>query len=314
MGERRHAAASGRQHHRRARQERRSHEMEAGAEHAVPRPEVHEPRRLPERRCEPRGGVDDAARLLGRPRREDHQPGRVTGERTPRVATGQAVETRRAAQRPRGRPPRRRERRRIRQRDAPSRGDRPEDGRPGDRRHAPVHDDRDDARDPAPRYERRRSEPGIQHDDDDPRPQRPEQPGDPVGVLAHGERDRVARGESRPRPGPRVGPHAVRQLAARRVPSPVGAEDRGIVGPVGRHDPVEHGLERRARGVEGRAPGHGRARTSSDPYAGNRTPAAGRRSTTRSAGCRPSAPSRSRSCSRAIGAPRQKCGPAPNHR
>ena len=89
-------ASSRRQHDGRAGQQRRTDEVEPGAEHPVPRAELHERRRLLERRGEAGRRVHDAPRRARRARGEQDERGGVVraagdGRRRRRDDRGEAV-------------------------------------------------------------------------------------------------------------------------------------------------------------------------------------------------------------------------------
>ena len=275
-GERAHPAATGRQHDRRAREQRRPHEVKPRAEHAVAGPEVDERRRPAQRGREPGRGVDDAPRRARGPRGEQDERrgvarGAADARRHRRAGRGAAC---RRADDARRRPARRRERRRVREPNAPPRRD-------GRRTRDPAIV----ATPPSITTARRRpavrqraakdagARPGSSTTTHDPRPQRREQPGDPVRVLAHAEGDGVPGREPGPRERAGVRAHAFRERAAGREATRPFAR-RGS-----RASPGRSGATTRSSETSSALTGP-RARAS-DPYAGEqharRGPPVGRR-------------------------------------
>ena len=211
-------AATRRQHDGRAGQQRRPDEVQAGAEHAIAGPELDERRGLLERRGEAARRVDDAPRRAGRARGEQDErrgvAGRAGGGRRHRrggrgAADGRGRATRDVAQRAGASVAR------SGSRSAAPRRDRPQDARSGERRHAAVHHHRPNAGRAAWAASSAGATPGSSTTTTIPGPQRPEQPRDAVGVLAHAEGDRVAGLEPGPRERAGVRPH--RSPSAPRV-------------------------------------------------------------------------------------------------
>ena len=257
--------------------------------------------------CEPVRPVHDAAWRAGRPGGEEHERGRVpldgpVARHRPRGGRGGG----RGRGRARSSTSTGASARGLRQGDAASRGKRrgaADDG--GSTPRPAVDHERLDARGPAPG---RRASPGSARDRA-PRATTPARSAPSSHAMPSASwRTPNATRAPRAKPGPgvraraRPDPLGERPVALEDVLRPAPLERR-VVGPAGCVDRVKQAS---SAVTEPARRGHRRPGTARRPPAGARRPAAGRTGA--------SAANSRRSCSRAIGAPRQKCGPAPNQR